>query len=337
MNVDSLFIGFNLAILSGMLDGSMASPMQLAKSWRWENIWLVYSLFGMLLVPWSFAFFALEDPLHIYELAPRSALYAAFVFGGGWGIGSILFGTGITLAGMSFGYATVVSLTAVLGSLIPMIILNPTKLRTFQGNIIIVALFVLLIGVSLCSLAASRRKEQKPLLKRERTHFLLGLIACVAAGFFSPMLNLAFAFGFPISATALSYGSGDIGASLALLNIVLLAGFVPNVIYSLFLLRKNRTSNEFFQAGSVSNWFYGFLMGLLSFGAFLVYGIANVYLGPMGPVVGWPIYMAVVILTANFWGLIRGEWSKADKKTMILLFSGLSVIVVAIYLVSLGQ
>jgi len=42
-----------LAILSGTLDGSMALPMQFVSRWRWENIWLVYSIFGMVLISWG--------------------------------------------------------------------------------------------------------------------------------------------------------------------------------------------------------------------------------------------------------------------------------------------
>src|SRR5437870_8211527 len=61
--------GLTLAVLSGTLDGSMALPMQFASRWRWENIWLVYSLFGMILLPWLVAFLTLSNALKIYEQA----------------------------------------------------------------------------------------------------------------------------------------------------------------------------------------------------------------------------------------------------------------------------
>jgi L-rhamnose-H+ transport protein len=332
-----ILIGLTLALFSGTLDGSMAFPMQYASRWRWENIWLVYSIFGMLLIPWFVASLTLANSLEIYQQSPRNALWAAFVFGAGWGVGSLLFGTGITLVGMSLGYALVVSLTAVNGALIPLVVLNPERLGSFQGKMIFLALGVLLVGISLCSLAAQRRKDEKPLLKRERTHFVFGLLTCIIAGFFSPMLNLAFAFGAPVSQAALALGASKIGASIALLNLTLFAGFLPSAGYSIYLLNKNRTWKEFFQANSASHWFYGFMMGLPSLGAFLVYGIATIYMGPIGPVLGWPVYMAMVIVTANFWGWIRGEWRGSDRRTYTYLFSGILTIVVAIYFVSLSQ
>jgi L-rhamnose-H+ transport protein len=329
-------VGLGLSVLSGTLDGSMAVPMQFATRWRWENIWLVYSIFGMVLVPWGVSSITLSNTLRVYQQAPTQALWAAFGFGAGFGIGSLLFGTGIALVGMSLGYALVVSLTAVNGALIPLIVLNPEKLGTFQGKMIFVALGVLLVGISLCSLAARRRKSEKPLLVRERTHFAFGLLACVCAGFFSPMLNLAFAFGAPISHTALSLGASEMGASIALLNLTLFAGFLPTAGYCIYLLNKNRTWNEFFLANTASHWFYGFMMGLPSLGAFLVYGIATIYLGAIGPVLGWPVYMGMVIVTANTWGFARGEWRGSDLKTYIYLCSGIFTILVAIYIVSLG-
>ena len=330
-------MGLTLAVLSGTLDGSMALPMQFASRWRWENIWLVYSLFGMLLIPWLIAALTLSNALQIYQHAPSPALWAAGAFGAGWGIGSLLFGTGITLVGMSLGYAIVVSLTAVNGALIPLIFLNPERIRTLQGKMIFLALGVLLVGICLCSLAARRRKSEKPLLVRERTHFALGLLVCISAGFFSPMLNFAFAFGAPVSQTALSLGATKTGASIALLNLTMLAGFLPSAAYSIYLLSKNRTWNEFSLPGTASHWVYGFLMGLPSLGAFLVYGIATIYLGAIGPVVGWPVYMAMVIVTANFWGWIRGEWRGSDRKTYVYLSSGILLIIIAVYVVSLGQ
>ena len=333
----AILVGLALAVCSGTLDGSMAYPMQFARRWRWENIWIVFSIFGMILLPSFVVFLTLGNVFTVYERAPGHALWAAFGFGAGWGVGNTLFGAGITLLGMGLGNALIISLSSVMGALIPLITLHPEKLGTFEGNVILLSLGVLVVGISLCSLAARRRKDEKPMLIRERTNFFLGFLACIASGIFSPMLNLAFAFGAPISQAALSLGASKIGASIALLNLALLAGFIPNAIYCAYLLNRNRTWKDFTLPNTASHWSYGFMMGLAMMGAFLVYGVANLFMGPMGPVLGWPVYMATLILTANIWGLIRGEWQGSDRKTYIYLFCGIAIIVVSIYLVSLSQ
>ena len=38
----AILVGLALAVCSGTLDGSMAYPMQFARRWRWENIWIVF-------------------------------------------------------------------------------------------------------------------------------------------------------------------------------------------------------------------------------------------------------------------------------------------------------
>ena len=86
-----------------------------------------------------------------------------------------------------------------------------------------------------------------------------------------------------------------------------------------------------------SHWFYGFMMGLPSLGAFLICGVATIYLGAIGPVLGWPVYMGMVIVTANIWGWIRGEWPGSDLKTYVYLSTGILSIITAVYVVSLGQ
>jgi L-rhamnose-H+ transport protein len=332
-----MLLGLALAAVSGVFDGSTALPLHFVKRWRWENVWLVFSLFGMILVPWLVASFVLPNPLTIYASAPRNALIAILCFGAGWGIGSILFGLGVTRVGMGLGNAVVISVTAVNGALLPLVIFHPAKLGTFEGNLVFFALGLLVVGIILCSLAARRRKEEKPLLLREKTDMFLGLIICIVSGVFSPCVNFAFAFGYPVSEAALKSGTGELGASVAVLVLMLSGSFVVSAGYCIYLLNRNHTWNDFFLPGSASQWFCGFLMGSAQQSAFLIYGVATVYMGSIGPVVGWPVYMAMIILTANFWGWIRGEWRGSDQRTYLYLFCGIVLIVLPIYLVSLVQ
>ena len=211
----------------------------------------------MILLPSFIASLTLGNVFAVYERAPGHALWAAFGFGAGWGVGNTLFGMGVTLLGMGLGNALIISLSAVIGALIPLITLHPEKLGTFEGNIIFLALGVLVVGISLCFLAARRRKDEKPMLIRERTNFFLGVLACIASGLFSPMLNFAFAFGAPISQVALSLGASKIGASIALLNLALLGGFIPNAIYCTFLLNRNRTWKDFILPNTASHCLMG--------------------------------------------------------------------------------
>ena len=45
-------LAVGLALVAGILNGSFAAPMKYAKFWKWENIWSVWAVVGMLMFPW---------------------------------------------------------------------------------------------------------------------------------------------------------------------------------------------------------------------------------------------------------------------------------------------
>ena len=49
----------------------------------------------------------------------QERLGKAAAYGFGWGIGAIMFGYGVTMAGMSVGFATIMGINTAVGSLLP--------------------------------------------------------------------------------------------------------------------------------------------------------------------------------------------------------------------------
>jgi L-rhamnose-H+ transport protein len=329
-----MYIGLGLSVLAGVLDGSTALSMHFVTKWRWENIWLVFCTSMMILIPFVVGALTIPDIFGFYASAQTEIVLSTFRFGLLFGIGILLFGLGITRVGMGLGNAIVVSFTAVNGSLIPLIFLHPDKLGTRSSDLIFTALAILVVGITLCSLAARRRKEEKPLLALQKPNLILGIIICASAGFFSPCINLAFAFGQPLSAAAVAAGAGEVGSGMAVLIPALLGSFATCLACCGYLLTRNRTWLDFALPGTKSHWFYGFVMGCCNGGAFVVYGVATAFMGSMGTVVGWPVYMGLIILTANFWGLVRGEWRGSDTRTYWQLAIGVMLILIAVYIVS---
>jgi L-rhamnose-H+ transport protein len=58
-------------------------------------------------------------------------------------------------------------------------------------------------------------------------------------------------------------------------------------------------------------------------------------LGPLGPVVGWPIYMSGIILTSSFWGWTTGEWRDSKGRPVNFMLAGIVVQIAAV--VALGR
>jgi len=338
--LDSAFgVGLAFVLLGGVFQGSFTLPMKRMPGWRWENTWLIYSVVGMVALPCLLVAVTVSQPVAVLKLTSTSAILEVALFGFGWGVGSTLFGLGIDRVGMGLGFAIILGVTASLGSLLPLAILNPQRLLSRQGYALMGGLILVLAGIVLCSIAGGRREREAAKTKqREGSQFWLGLVLCIASGVFSPMLNFSFVFGKELQELTLKSGARPQMASNLVWALALGAGFVANAGYCLFLLRKNRTWGVFGHASAPSTYWLGsFLMGFLWFAGIVVYGIGAAGLGALGGVIGWPLFMAMIIITANVWGALAGEWKGSPWTTQAYSWSGIALLLLAIGIISRGS
>src|ERR1700745_463787 len=71
------------------------------------------------------------------------------------------------------------------------------------------------------------------------------ILLAVLCGLMAPMLNYSFAFGQDIAKEAIRLGTPAVRAGYAVWPIGLAGGFVPNIVYSVYLLFKNGTWSVF--------------------------------------------------------------------------------------------
>lgn len=329
--------GTLLAILGGVIHGSFALPMKgMQKHWAWENIWLVYSVVGLICLPLLLAFATVPSLLDVYSGTSVSLLLQVAVYGAGWGIGSTLFGLGISRIGMALGFAIILGMTSVLGSLIPMIILHPAELNTHNGHVLLGGLAVVVVGIVICARAGALRDRDHEAASPtgKQGAFAAGFLICIFSGILSPMLNIGFSFGEPIQKAAAAHGA-VLGMDANSIWVPGLAGgFLINAGYAMYLLSKNKTWGLFTAEGTTAwHWLGSALMGALWFGGMSIYGIGTAIMGPLGKVVGWPVFMSVVIVTANVNGLLSGEWKGAKTSSLALAWAGIALLVIAIIVV----
>ena len=195
-------------------------------------------------------------------------------------------------------------------------------------------------GIVLCSIAGSRRAKEMAAQTREPaiSGFGLGLVICIASGIFSAMLNFSFVFGKELQELSLSAGAPPVMAANLIWALALSAGFVANAGYCLHLLRKNRTWSVFLGPNvSAGYWLGGIVMGVIWFSGIAVYGMGAAALGPLGGILGWPLFMAMVIVAANLWGALTGEWKGATRRSYAYSWAGIALLLLAIYVTSLGS
>lgn len=333
-------VGLGLILLGGLLQGSFTLPLKRMPGWRWENSWLVYSVAAMLVFPWLLAAATVPHSITILGLASTEALARVALFGFGWGVGSVFFGLGITAVGMGLGFAVILGLTASIGSLLPLIVLDRDRLFSRQGYALIAGLALVIVGILLCAVAGSRREREAAgaATQSGKSRFWLGLVICVFSGVFSPMLNFSFVFGKNLQQLTLQFGARPAMASGLVWAVALTAGFLANAGYCVYLLNKNRTWGLLSKKGTPAfNWIGSILMGALWLAGIDAYGIGAADLGALGGVIGWPVFMATIIIAANLWGALTGEWKGITRSTYAYSGSGIALLLVAIYVISLGS
>lgn len=323
--------GLLLIIAGGAMQGSFALPQKYLRGWSWEMGWLVYSVAGMILFPWMVVVFAIPDAGGVYSRVGAAPLALAALFGAGWGVGSVLFGLGIAAVGMALGIAVIISLTAAVGSLVPMAILHPADLFSSRGAILLAGLAIVIAGVVLSSRAGALKDTAE---KKPSGNFTRGLIICIASGLTSPMMNFAVAFGDPIVRQAERAGANPATASIAVFAIAISSGFLINAGYCLWLLKRRGSWPKQVTAG---NLLLTAIMGFLWFFGMYFYGMGATQLGSLGTSVGWPLFMTTIVLVANLWGLYTGEWTHAGSKARAYLAAGNFCMIVALLVISLGS
>lgn len=333
-------IGWGIAavLVGGFLNGSWVLPMKRLGQWRWENTWLAFSILGLVVIPWIVAVATVPQLGAILGGASDATLAKILIFGFGWGVGNILFGLGVNRLGMAVGYGIILGLIAPIGTFLPLIVLHPEQLWTRQGLALIIGTVLVVVGIVFCAVAGRRReREAKTLAPMVQAGFFVGLMICVASGILSPMLNFAFVFGEELQRQTAGTGVTASMSSNALWALTLTAGFVANAGYAVYLLGNNHTWRNFSTPSQPAGYWAGAgLMGVLLFGSFMAYGSGAIALGPLGGIVGWPLFMSMSLITSNAWGAITGEWKGASRRAYGFSLVGIAFLIVAIAVISRG-
>ena len=334
--IGNLAVGLLLVVLAGMLNGSFAAPMKRMIDWRWENSWLIFAVSGLVVIPWAIAFATVPQLGSVYTGLSTSALLKVLFFGILWGVGATLFGLGISRVGLALGFALILGITASFGSLLPMAILHPDQLTSKRGVALVVGTLVMGLGLIFLALAGRARERDARTSESERSGFTVGLIICIFSGIFSSVLNFSFVFGDELRLRALQLGASSTMAANPIWALAVSGGFLANFFYCVRLLNKNRTWGVFRQGNSSFHWLLGIAMGLLWFGGTLTYGVGAGFMGALGGIIGWPIFMTVDIIAALFWGAVSGEWKGASRRALSYNWAGVAILLFAIAIISAG-
>lgn len=241
------------------------------------------------------------------------------------GIAQVTFGVAIARVGIAMAFAIVVGLSALLGSVIPLVLFHPGELARNTGAWLIPSAALLIAGVTLYGRAGMERDRAGQGKDTQKIAWT-GLLLCVFTGCFGSMINIGFVSGHEIARRAVEAGVSPGKATLAVWAVVLAAGYFPNLFYTAYLLRRNGSTGLFLrqmprEAFLASAAAFFWLFGMLG------YGVGASIMGKLGDSLGFAICMAVLLLWSSALGIMTGEWKEAPPGSLVLMRAGLLLII----------
>jgi len=323
-------------MIAGFMSGCCMLPMKFVRSWKWENVWLVFTILSLVVIPWSLALAFVGRLFETYRALSAHQVAVPMLLGAGWGIAQILFGVSVKRLGLGIAYAIIVGLSAVLGTVVPFFVQQRALAKEHTLELIICGVLIMATGIALTAWGGQiNERAAAPVRNPVHRSYPLAIFLAVLCGLMAPMLNYSFAFGQDIAKVAVAFGNRPASAVYAVWPVGLAGGLVPNLFYSAWLLVKNHTWSLF--RSNPPDFFRSSLMGVLWMGAFAIYGMSATFLGALGTSVGWGLLQIFMILTAILAGVFTGEWRYASRSAKLLLSIGIAGLTIATVLLAVSN
>lgn len=337
-------LGLLLHAIGGFASGSFLIPFKKVKAWAWESSWLISGVAAWIIMPWLIAYITVPDLLNLFRISPIDTLKWCVFFGSLWGLGSITFGLSMRYLGFSLGFSITLGLCAVLGTLVPPIFEGTFYLlfQTTSGLVTLSGVMVCLLGIGVCGWAGIRKEKYLTVEQKQETikefDFKRGLSVALISGILSSCFAFGLSAGKPIATIAVSQGVNPVWQNNAVLILVLMGGFVTNIIWCLILNFKNNTAGDYIKptGNQLKNYFFSSLAGVIWYLQFMFYGMGSTKMGKYD-FASWTIHMAFVIAFSNIWGLYFKEWKGSDKKTMRIIVTGILIVVLSTVFIGAGS
>lgn len=341
-----IVFGIFLIGLGAFSSGSFAVPFGKIKGWQWESYWMVFSVGAYLLFPLLASLLFAPGFVAILKATPSSTLLTVFLLGAVYGVGNLSFGLALRYLGLSLGYALSLGLMLAIGTLIPPMIDGRLQvmMQGKGGTLLIAGVVAACIGIAVSAWSGILKDKLVPDAKQQESigeyNLAKGIMAAILVGFTGSAMSLGFEQGLPISGIAAQQGVNQLFTMMPVLVVLFAGTFVTTFAWCiLYLGRKNNSLKDFTTAEStpvlLNNWMYGFLAGLLWFGQFIVYGMGKSKMGPF-TFTSWGILMALTIVFATVWGLLRKEWKGAPARVYWIMILSLIVIIASSFMIGIS-
>ena len=343
--LSSPILGTFLHAIGGVSASTCYLPFQKVKQWSWNSYWLVQATFAWLLFPLIIGYLTIPNLWQVFAESSPSVVFFAILFGAVYGFGGMAFGYAIKHIGFSLTYTIAIGLSAVLGTIVPLIV-HGTLIEEFSsqgGSIVAIGLSLSMVGVVLCGLAG--QKKEKDLEKQKNDgiptfNLRTGLLLAIFAGVLSAVFGISLEVGAPVARIAGNYGAGHFEGNANLL-LSTSGTFVTNFIWFVVVGVRKKTIKELVDVKALGPqvWFKNLMLSILTGGLwyfqFFFYGLGHVRMGDF-KFSSWAIHMSMLIFFSYMVGVLMKEWKDVSKKTYTILILGLVALVISFVIVTYG-
>jgi L-rhamnose-H+ transport protein len=337
--------------LGGLASASFYVPYRRIKLWSWEIFWLTGGVFSWIIAPWIGAYIGTKDLFGVLSLTSPHVLMMCIGCGVLWGMGGLTFGLTMRYLGLSLGMAVALGLTTVIGTLGPPLVngslgdvaAKPGSLYTFIG------IAVVLIAIVVVAMAGHRKEKELPGNTEGVSEFNLtkGIGIAVFCGVMSSFFAFGLDYGTPIKAASAAAGTGPLWTGLPVICIVLIGGFLTNLVWAGYLILKNKSASEWVgkpkpdaesqdKIPLLQNYLLAGLGGTLWYFQFFFYTMGESQMGKFG-FSSWTLHMGSIILFSTLWGFALKEWKGTSAGTKALVWTGILALVVSTIIIGYGN
>ncbi|MDL2255355.1 hypothetical protein LJC38_02065 [Parabacteroides sp. OttesenSCG-928-K15] len=341
----SLLILYGILLISigAFMSGSFAIPFDRIKGWKWENHWLIYSLFGYVIVPLLICLIFAPGFWAALGSVPTKTLLWVFFLGAIYGAANLTFGLSLRYLGIALGYALSLGLMMAIGTLVPPLI-DGRLAKLFEGNggmMLIAGIVVSLIGIAISAYAGILKSKKLESGEGVNSEFDIkkGIMAALFVGVAGSAAALGLEQGIPIARASVEMGTNPLFQDSIVFLVLYNGAFLSTLFWCLYLAAKNKTIGSFFRPMNKTlavNYLCCALAGFLWYVNYVFFGMGKAQMGEFS-FVAWGILMTLTIVFATIWGLYRGEWKGVGTRIRTLMWIGLIILIFASFLIGISS
>lgn len=254
---NSSLLGVTFHAIGAFFASSCYTPQKLTKKWNWEVYWVTQATFAWLVFPIAIAFLTIPDYLSVLEKCPTDVMLRSFLYGLVYGVGGLMFGLGIRYIGFSLNYAIAIGISAVLGTIAPLI-WHPNngfvwefgkKFNNVYGLIILGGFVIAVLGIITCGWAGALR-ERRSGGQPSRFSFKIGVPLAAMSGIFSVLFYYAMLSGGPLEELARNSEAIDLLKKNAIYPFSNGGAWIASLFFCGYLIWRNRSAGQFIKLPS---------------------------------------------------------------------------------------